>query len=183
MFQGEKVFLRQLEPVDLTLIQRWYMDADLARYIWPGVMNPLPTENVIKWYNRLINHQQRKYFLICELVSKNPLGLVGIEDISWRSRKGDLFIIIGEKKYWGQGYGTEAAILFLGYCFRLLNLRRVALEVFEYNQRAIKSYEKVGFQKEGYVRRSVFKDGQYWGEFIMAIFRDDYFQRYPLKWN
>lgn len=181
MLRGEKVFLSPLEPENLSLIQKWYMDTDLARYIWPGVINPLPKENVQKWYSRLLNNDHKKYFLICELASQNPIGLVGIDNISWRSRQGDLFIIIGEKDYWDQGYGTEAMILFLGYCFRFQNLRRVALEVIEYNERAVRSYEKVGFQKEGYVRRSVFKDGQYWGEFMMAIFRDDYFQRYPLQ--
>lgn len=58
-------------------------------------------------------------------------------------------MIVGEKNYWGRGYGTEALSLLIKYCFNTLNLYRVELEVFEFNKRAIKVYQKCGFKEEG----------------------------------
>ena len=181
MLHGEKVFLRAIEVADLSLIHTWRNNPDILPYIYPGVPNPTSLENLKNWHEELQGDGRNKILLICLQESGEPIGTVAIKDINFRSRKGDLTIIIGNKKNWGQGYGTEALILFLGYCFRVLNLRRVSLEVYEYNERALKTYEKIGFQKEGYVRRSVFKDGKYHGEYVLAIFKDDYFSRFSLK--
>ncbi len=181
MMTGDKVYIRPIETEDLPHIYSWMNDIDLVKYIWPGVVNPTPMRKLEKWYDDLQSKSDEKMFMIYTTDKEKPIGLVGVQGISVRSRKGDLSIYIGDKEYWGQGYGSEALVLFLGYVFRVHNLRRVALEVYEYNERAINAYEKVGFKKEGYVRRSVFKDGRYWGEYVMAIFKEDYFQRYPFE--
>lgn len=181
MLHGKLVFLRAIEDTDLPLIHTWQNNSKILPYVYPGVPNPISLERLKKWHEEFQGDATNKILLICLQDSGEPIGTVEIKDINFRSRKGDLSIVIGDEQNWSQGYGTEALILFLGYCFRVLNLRRVSLEVYEYNERALKSYEKVGFQKEGYVRRSVFKDGQYHGEYILAILKDEYFARFPLK--
>ena len=59
--------------------------------------------------------------------------------------EGTLGIVIGEKNYWGQGYGTAALRAALEYAFSDLNLERIRLETLEYNRRARRAFEKVGF--------------------------------------
>jgi len=66
----------------------------------------------------------------------------------------------------------------LRYGFNELNLRRVTLTVFEYNPRAIRSYEKAGFQHEGRVRQALLRDGKRWDMFYMGILRDDWKKLY-----
>ena len=64
--------------------------------------------------------------------------------------------------------------ILLRYAFTELNLWRVSLGVFEYNPRAIRSYEKVGFQHEGRSRKHLNHEGKRWDIFFMGILRDEW---------
>ena len=79
---------------------------------------------------------------------------------------------LGERNYWGNGYGTDAMQIMLRYAFRELNLHRVSLDVFEYNPRALHSYEKAGFQIEGRRRKMVQRDGRRYDMIFMGILRE-----------
>jgi RimJ/RimL family protein N-acetyltransferase len=83
-------------------------------------------------------------------------------------------ITIGEKDAWGRGYGTEATRLMLDHAFGTLGLHRVALFVFEFNERAIRTYRRCGFVVEGRSRESVFRDGRWWDEIAMSVLQSDW---------
>ncbi len=83
-------------------------------------------------------------------------------------------ITIGEKATWGHGYGTEATRLMLDHAFGTLGLHRVGLAVFEFNERAIRSYRRCGFAVEGRARESIWRDGRFWDELSMSILRDEW---------
>lgn len=178
MIRGENVFLRPIEVTDLPLLMKWRNDGEIAKYTWPGVPYPVPMGKQREWFDQLQADSDTKELLICLCEGETPIGTVSIHDMSSRNMTGFMTIVIGESAYWGHGYGTEAMHLFLRYCFRILNLRRIVLEVYEYNERAIRSYEKIGFVKEGKVRRNIFKDGRYVDEYVMAIFKDDYLAKH-----
>ena len=82
--------------------------------------------------------------------------------------------MIGNEDNRGKGIGTFAVTSIVNHAFFNLNLRRLQLEVLEYNQVAQKLYTKIGFVEEGRKRKAVFKDGQYVDELIMGLLRDDY---------
>jgi RimJ/RimL family protein N-acetyltransferase len=82
-------------------------------------------------------------------------------------------ITIGEKDAWGRGYGTEATRLMLDHAFGALGLHRIALFVFEFNERAIRAYQRCGFVVEGRSRESIFRDGQWWDELAMSVLESD----------
>jgi RimJ/RimL family protein N-acetyltransferase len=83
-------------------------------------------------------------------------------------------IALGERKFWGNGFGTDAMRVMLRYAFNELNLRRVGLIVFEYNPRAIRSYEKAGFVHEGRARGFLYREGQRWDLLFMGILREEW---------
>jgi RimJ/RimL family protein N-acetyltransferase len=83
-------------------------------------------------------------------------------------------ITIGERDAWGQGYGTEATELMVAHAFDRLRLHRVALSVFAFNERAIRSYRKVGFVVEGRAREAIWRDGRHWDELQMSILDSDW---------
>jgi RimJ/RimL family protein N-acetyltransferase len=85
-------------------------------------------------------------------------------------------IAIGERDFWGRGYGTEAMQLVLGYAFLELNLRRVSLALHAYNERALKSYEKAGFKLEGVMRGEVLREGRRTDTLFMGILREEWLQ-------
>jgi RimJ/RimL family protein N-acetyltransferase len=82
--------------------------------------------------------------------------------------------VIGEKSLWNMGYGTEVMRLMLKHGFNTLNLNRIALEVYENNPRAIRSYEKAGFFLEGRKRQGMYKNGRYIDIFLMSVLRSEW---------
>jgi len=85
-----------------------------------------------------------------------------------------LGITIGDKDYWGRGYGRDALRVLLDYAFRLRNMRRVHLTVNGTNERAIRAYRACGFVEEGRLRQHVWSDGQYIDLVQMGLLRDEW---------
>ena len=81
---------------------------------------------------------------------------------------------IGELKFRGKGYGSDALRLIFRYGFDELNLNRIGLNVISYNARAVRCYTRVGFQVEGSLRESVLRDGQKYDQILMSILRNEY---------
>ena len=77
----------------------------------------------------------------------------------------------------GQGLGTEATRLIVGYAFDELGLEHVHLDVLEFNVRAIRSYSKVGFRVVGRKPSDVVIDGDSFDDIIMAIAEEDFHAR------
>ena len=105
------------------------------------------------------------------------LCLIGEVDLwleSWAHGEAWTGVVIGERDRWGHGYGTEALWLILRYAFTELNVRRVSLNVFANNLRAIRSYEKTGFRHEGVVRSDCRRDGERWDTVFMGILREEW---------
>jgi RimJ/RimL family protein N-acetyltransferase len=83
-------------------------------------------------------------------------------------------ITIGESDAWGRGFGTEATQLMLDHAFGTLGLHRIALYVFEFNERAIRAYTRCGFVIEGRSRESIWRDGRWWDELAMSVLESDW---------
>jgi RimJ/RimL family protein N-acetyltransferase len=69
----------------------------------------------------------------------------------------------------------------LGYAFLQLGLHRLTLTVFEYNERAFRSYRKAGFQEEGRQREAILRDGRRWDIIFMGILRDEWLEQNRLQ--
>lgn len=82
-----------------------------------------------------------------------------------------------EKDQLGKGYGSEAIKVLQKFVFEELNLNRLELEVYEYNERAYKSYVKCGFKEEGRYRNKIYKKGKYWDVICMSILKDEFDRR------
>ena len=108
------------------------------------------------------------------MVDERIIGGIGLDAIYWTHRDAFVGIGIGDKEDWGKGYGTDAMRILLRYAFTELNLRRVTLDVFEYNPRGIRSYEKAGFVIEGRVREAVMREGRRWDMVYMGILREEW---------
>ncbi|MBK8047376.1 MAG: GNAT family N-acetyltransferase [Anaerolineales bacterium] len=85
----------------------------------------------------------------------------------------ELGITIGDKAYWGKGYGREAIALLLDYGFRLRNLRKIWLQVNADNERAQRAYRACGFVEEGRLRQHVWSNGRYVDLVQMGVLRED----------
>jgi RimJ/RimL family protein N-acetyltransferase len=180
LFQGELVRLVYEDPeVMAKSFNRWDRDSEYMRLLDsdPPIMW---SENKIK---ELIEKDTEKdqntefFFPIRTLEDNYLIGFVGLFGVSWNHGEAWVGIGLGDRNYWGNGYGTDAMRVILRYAFHELNLHRVSLGVFEYNQRARRSYEKVGFSIEGRVRGDLLRQGQRWDVFIMGILREEWLKQ------
>jgi RimJ/RimL family protein N-acetyltransferase len=114
-------------------------------------------------------------FSVRTLEDDKLIGGVGLWISSWTHSEIWLGISIGERNYWGKGYGTDAMRLIVQYGFVELNLRRISLGLHAYNERALKSYQKVGFQLEGRTRGEGLRDGVRFDSLWMGILREEWF--------
>ncbi len=103
--------------------------------------------------------------------------MIGIIDLSLDLIHSEVWvgIGIGERDAWNNGYGTDAMKLCLRYSFLELGARRVSLGLHEYNSRALRSYEKAGFQMEGRTRKEVNREGNRTDVLWMGILREEWF--------
>ena len=101
------------------------------------------------------------------------LGDVVLSGIDEDNRSGAFRIALTGPDVFGKGYGTEATRLLLGYAFDVVGLHRVSLEVFDFNPRAQRAYEKAGFVREGLQREALWWDGEWHDVVTMAILKND----------
>jgi RimJ/RimL family protein N-acetyltransferase len=113
-------------------------------------------------------------FTIVDIASGNPIGRCLLFAMDPVNRSVMLGIFIGEKDYWGHGYGQEATRLLLDYAFNLLNLHSVMLGVFSFNQRALHAYEKVGFRVIGRRREARLIGGCAYDVIFMDMLEDEF---------
>jgi len=102
------------------------------------------------------------------------IGVAYISHISEHHRHCRMGITIGDRDYWGRGYGREAVNLVLDYCFNELKMHRVNTDVFEYNMAWKNLVEWSGFTKEGTERDYLFRRGQYWDRELFALLESEY---------
>ena len=120
-------------------------------------------------------------FSVHTLADDKLIGGVGLWINSWTHADTWLGISIGEREYWGKGYGSEAVGLAVQYAFLELNLRRVSLGLHAYNERALKAYEKVGFKLEGRMRGEGLRDGVRYDSLWMGILREEWLAQHETK--
>ena len=112
--------------------------------------------------------------MIRPLDGEQPIGFTALFDLHWNHGDALVAIALGDRSYWGNGYGSDAMNTLLRYAFREMNLRRVTLIVFDYNPRAIRSYEKCGYVHEGTVPGVLQREGQRWNWHYMGILKEEW---------
>lgn len=178
LFRGQLVHLVALYPEkDAEIAAKWSQDSEFLRYFDTAPARPSLSRNAREWMEQAGSKDNEFPFLVRTLADDRAIGYVGLEDVSWSN--GDAFVGIGlgDRNDWGKGFGTDAMRVILRYAFSELNLWRVSLNVFEYNPRAIRSYEKIGFTVEGHCRKFLNRDGRRWDLIYMGILKEEWEKR------
>ena len=165
---------------DVEVLARWDLDSEYLRQLDSDPHLP----SRVKKIREAIEKQQNEdpttvEFSVRVLADDRLIGFVAFDGINWQH--GDTFVAIGmgDPTYRGNGYGTDAMRVMLRYGFQELNLCRIQLNVFSYNERAIKSYLKVGFSIEGEQRGMLLRDGRRWDFVYMSVLREEWRAQNP----
>ncbi len=172
MIEGRRIILRGREDEDATIFHRWFNDPEITRFLG----NPFPalTMNqqraIIQQFND--NANRRTYSIV--LKDGMLIGNCEMRMFDWTARTCEVGLVIGEKQYWGQGYGGEALELMLRIAFDGLNLHKVWLTCAAYNERGLRAYRRVGFREDGRLRDDRFIDGSYYDTVVMSILEHEW---------
>lgn len=163
-WQGKQIRLRGVEPSDATTFFKWNLDSEAARnleFVWP----PVSQAQVRSW----VEEQSRKklendsFTWVIEDSSGRAVGSISTHSCNQRNGTFSYGVSIA-REYRGKGYAAEAIQLILRYYFDELRYQKVTVQVHDYNDASIALHEKLGFVREGTLRRMVYTDGKYCDE-------------------
>lgn len=170
---GTLVRLRSLAPDDVHVLAEWWNDPEWMVLQSPSIV-PRPSaaaESQFELWSK--NESSTGLGLAIETLDSTLVGHLTLYGMDLPVRCGTLAIIIGPQHV-DKGYGSDAIAVALRLAFEELGLNKVELTVYAHNERAIKVYEKLGFQVEGRRRAATFHRGQYWDQLLMGILAEDY---------
>jgi len=177
LFTGELVRLTVEEPQVLAEnIARWARDSEFIRLTESEPASPRTPKGTLKWIEKEQEQQPPKIYIfgIRTLDGDRLIGEAGLFGIRWAHGECLLSIGLGDRQDWGKSYGTDAMRVILRYAFTELNLQRVSLDVYAYNPRAIRAYEKIGFVHEGRMRNCLNREEKRWDKIYMGILREEW---------
>lgn len=162
------VYLRALEPDDYKTSIIWRKDDEIWSLLG-GTKYFVSEDYERQWVLNAIHQSKDIRLAICTLKGNVYIGNAYLTNIDLINRKAESHILIGNHAYWGHGYGTDAYSQLLDFAFEQRNLHRIQALVLDDNVASQKLHEKLGFQRDGILRDSVFKDGQYKNQIVYSL--------------
>ena len=170
MIKGKKVGLRAVEKEDLLHLRDWRNIPEFRKHF--REVRELSLADQEAWFDSLQKTKHINYmFTIIDLDSQKPIGATGLLYINWIIRSADFSFYIGdEKKYIGNdGIAEEAAGLLIDYGFNNLNLHKIWMELYEFDDQKIDFFmNKFEFKRDGILRDNCFEDGKFWNSLIIS---------------
>lgn len=174
LFAGELVRLAAPDvDKNAESLARWTRDSEYMRLFGSDPIRPATPETVKRYVVEELENDNLFLFFIRTLAEDRLIGSADLS-VEWSHGEGWIGIGLGEREYWSRGCGTDAMRVLLRYAFDELNLQRVSLNVFDYNARAMRVYEKLGFVVEGRLRQWMLRDGQRFGMIYMGLLREEW---------
>ncbi|MBP6017036.1 MAG: GNAT family N-acetyltransferase [Candidatus Promineofilum sp.] len=180
LLRGEKVRLTAVTSADMTAITRWWGDPDFMRLYNTAPAMPRNDDQISRRFD-LGRAGDDAFLFAVRLVNDSAseadddlIGLLELDGVAWAHRTTFVSIGIGDARYRGLGYGREAMQLALAFAFNELNLYRVCLTVFSYNDQAIALYERLGFVREGTYREHLERDGRRHDMYLYGLLRPEW---------
>lgn len=172
MLKGDRVLLRPMKPEDIARQHEFSQDLELYGLdsTYPRVSS---LEKAQAFYAERTKFDENLAPFAIEADGKY-IGYCSLMHLQDRYGNLELGIMIGDREYWGRGYGREVIKLLLAYGFRYLRARRIELTTHAKNERALRCYLACGFVKEGRPRKVIWIEGEYVDLVNMSILREEW---------
>jgi RimJ/RimL family protein N-acetyltransferase len=171
MIAGEHVILRAFEADDVERCYHWMNDPNIVRTL--KTRYPIAFQNEAEWLEGAMHASAtERHFAIERKDDRSHIGNASIHDIDWISRNAQFGLFIGEPSAWNRGFGSDAIGTLVRFAFDDMNLIKLRINVFDYNDRAKHVLEGRGFVQEGKLERDFYREGQWHDIVILSIFRE-----------
>ncbi len=172
--EGAKVILRPLQNTDIgARYLSWLNDREVTKFMEERNF-PCTIQDIRKFYEEMNRSKTDVLLAIVDKKKDLHIGNIKLGGINWAHRFGELGIMIGEKRYWGKGYGQDACKVLLKYAFERLNMNKIFLGTYAAHKSAIRSYKKAGFRIEGRIKDIFYFEDRYVDKVMMGITRREF---------
>jgi ribosomal-protein-alanine N-acetyltransferase len=171
---ADRVSLRWISAADTDAFYAIYSNPEVMRY-WstPPLADRQAAVNLI---NKIHEDWKRRVILKWGIALREDNHLIGsitLFNLDFNHRRAEIGYALG-RPYWGQGYMHEALMALLKYAFEELNLHRIEADVDPRNTASIKTVERLGFQREGYLRERWQVNGEIQDAFFYGLLRPEW---------
>lgn len=171
-----RVYLRGIESSDYQTTFQWRNDEEIFSMVG-GQKYYVTIEKEKRWAEQVALDNNNVRLMVCLKDGDKPIGIVSLTDINYVNRTAHSHILLGDKSSWGRGYGTEALRQLLTYAFDELGMNRVEAQILDTNAGSIRMHQKCGYVEEGIKRESIYKQGKYHNQLMVAVLKKDYAER------
>ncbi|HVP06883.1 MAG TPA: GNAT family protein [Candidatus Acidoferrum sp.] len=177
LLSGRRCYLREVRRSDVgPRYYQWLNDPEVNRYLETRFV-PRSLENISEHVARMDSKDDEPFFAICTLDGDEHIGNIKIGPINWRHRYADVSLLIGEKRYWGKGFATDAISLVTLYGFEVLNLNKLKAGCYVENEGSARAFEKCGYRREGLLKGQYFIGGHETDAILLGLTASEYFAR------
>ena len=159
---GENVYFRCIDESDVeSPYLDWLNDEEVTRFLTTVGHFPVTKEYLLHYIQSMAQSDQDILFAIHDVKTNEFIGTSHFGPVNWLHRTGTFGIMIGNKEFWGKGYGTEVFFHMTDYGFRRLNLHKISVGAVSEQVTAIKYMNELGYTQEGTLREEFFYNGKY----------------------
>lgn len=178
---GENIYLSPLTKEDISEDYiSWLNDKEVCRDNSHATF-PNTYSKTLSYLESVEKSKTEIVFAIRWIKNDTHIGNISVQNINWINRSAEIAIIIGNKKYWNKGAGSESYRLVIEYSFLTLNMNRLSSGQTVTNTGMINVCEKNGMKKEGILREALYKNGKYIDAVIYSILLKDYIKKESRK--
>lgn len=180
MIKGSKVQLLAVEREHLKQLLDWRNNPEFRKHF--REYRELSMAQQVHWYEeKVLNDPSTMMFSICRVGDGELLGCCGLVYIDWVAKHADLSLYIGWNNTYidEEGYAEESCRLLLDYAFNELGLNKVWTEIYVFDEKKKKLYDKLELKVDGLLRDNCFYAGKFWNSWILSILASEWqlFQR------
>lgn len=170
---GKLITLKQMTSDDLTKFAQ--IENEIGTLLLANDDIPFPGtfEDHRTFFEGISRKKEEFIFGIFDRTSDELIGSCGVFAVNWKNSTCQVGIAIA-KDWQGKGCGTDAMQTLISFIFNYIHIHKIKLQVFSFNQPAIRSYEKCGFVKEGVLRNEVFRFGTFHDMHLFGLLREDW---------
>lgn len=173
---GERVLLRPVGAADADGLLELTSDQEVTRLTGSHPGRPMGRDTLMEWYGSRGDHAHRLDLAIIDRSTDAYVGEAVLNELDVENGSCNFRIALVGPRAFGRGYGTEATRLILAHGFETVGLHRIELQVFDFNPRARRLYDNVGFVHEGTRRDALRWDGAWVDAHDMSILADEWRQ-------
>lgn len=176
MIKSKNIGLRAVEKSDLEFFRDWRnIEAFRKNFREVRELSIIDQE---KWFDSLQQTKHINYmFTIVDLKTNEPIGACGLLYINWINRSGDFSFYIGKDNTYinDETISKEAVSLLIEYGFNNLNLNKIWMELYEFDDAKISFFKKIfNFKVDGILRENCYEDGKYWNSYIISLLKNEF---------